>query len=65
MDKIVAAFNWVVAHYAEIISAVVAVLSGLIALFTLIPGEQPEKALQAVVDFIAKFSKKPEAPKAE
>lgn len=34
------------------------VLSGLIGLFLLIPGEQPEKALQAALDFIKKFSKK-------
>lgn len=36
----------------------VAILSALIALFLVIPGEQPEKTLQAIVDFLAKFSKK-------
>lgn len=38
--------------------AIVLVLNSLIALCLLIPGEQPEKALQAVVDFLGKFSKK-------
>jgi hypothetical protein len=40
------------------IAAFVAVLTALIGFFMLIPGEQPEKALQAVVDFLSKFSKK-------
>lgn len=38
--------------------AAMAVTTALIALFMLIPGEQPEKALQAVVDFLKKFSAK-------
>ena len=42
----------------EYITALVAVLVALIAFFALIPGEQPEKALQKVVDVIAKLSKK-------
>jgi hypothetical protein len=42
----------------EIISAIAALLSGVIAISLLIPGEQPEKALKAVVEFLAKFSKK-------
>lgn len=33
-------------------------LSALIGLFLLIPGQQPEKFLQKVVDIIEKFSKK-------
>ncbi len=41
-----------------LIAGVVAVLSGLIAIFMIIPGEQPEKALQGIVDFLTKFSKK-------
>lgn len=40
------------------ISALVGVLTALIAMFMLIPGEQPEKFLQSVVDVIARFSKK-------
>lgn len=51
-------FNFIVAHYAELISALVAVLTALIAVFAIIPGDQPEKALQGVVDFISKFSVK-------
>lgn len=34
------------------------VLVALVAFFLLIPGEQPEKFMQKIVDFIAKFSKK-------
>lgn len=50
--------KFVAEHIPEIISAVVALLSGVIAICLLIPGEQPEKALQGVVDFLKKFSLK-------
>lgn len=50
---------FVAAHAAEIVSAAVALLSGVIAVCLLIPGDAPEKQLQAVVDFLSKFSKKP------
>lgn len=43
---------------AGIILASEAVLMALITLFLLIPGDQPEKALQKALDFLAKFSKK-------
>lgn len=38
--------------------AVNGVLLALIGLFTLIPGEQPEKALRAIADFIEKYLSK-------
>ena len=46
------------AKVQEVIGAVSMVLSGLIVLFMLIPGDQPEKALQSVLDLLKKFSKK-------
>lgn len=49
---------WMAANGAQLVSAIVAVLSAVIGIALLIPGDQPEKALQGVVDFIAKFSKK-------
>ncbi len=49
---------WVLANYQAILTAVVAVISALTALFLLIPGEQPEKSLKAIADFLAKFSNK-------
>jgi hypothetical protein len=58
MEKVLEILNWVVASGPNLIAAVMAVLVALIALFALIPGEQPEKALQGVVDFISKFSLK-------
>jgi hypothetical protein len=50
--------QWVLANYQAVISALVAVFAALAALFLLIPGEQPEKTLQKIVDFLTKFSKK-------
>jgi len=40
------------------VGAVVALLSAVIAIASLIPGDQPEKFLQSVVDVLSKFSKK-------
>lgn len=39
-------------------AAVNAVLAALIALFVIIPGDQPEKTLQSIVDLIKKISRK-------
>ncbi len=41
-----------------VLGAFTAFLTALIGLFMLIPGDQPEKALQAVVDLLKPFSKK-------
>jgi hypothetical protein len=46
----------IIGHYQEVLAALVAILSGLIGIFMVIPGDQPEKTLQAIVDFIKKFS---------
>lgn len=51
-------FKFIAEHGQEIVSAFVALLSAVIAISLLIPGEQPEKSLQKVVDFIQKISKK-------
>lgn len=48
----------VLAKLPEYTDAVVGVLGAVIVLCMLIPGEQPEKTLQKVVDFIKKLSRK-------
>jgi hypothetical protein len=58
MEKVIEVVKMIIEKGPEIISAVVALLSGLTAVALLIPGEQPEKALQGVVEFLKKFSKK-------
>ncbi len=40
------------------IGAVTLLLNGLIAIFLLVPGDQPDKFLQMALDFILKFSRK-------
>lgn len=44
--------------FAAWVTAINALLVGFIALFSLIPGDQPEKTMQVIVDIIKKFSKK-------
>ena len=40
------------------LGAITALLTAIIAIAQLIPGDQPEAFLQKVVDFISKFSRK-------
>lgn len=47
-----------VSKFDELVGFLVLVLSGLIGIAMMIPGDQPEKSLQNVLDFIKKFSKK-------
>ena len=58
MDAILYWLNWAISSGPAFVTALVGVCSALIVLFALVPGEQPEKFLQGVVDFIAKFSLK-------
>jgi hypothetical protein len=51
--QVVSSLNWL-----EILGAVSGLLAALIVIFELIPGDQPEKALRMVADFLAKFSRK-------
>lgn len=63
MDQILEYGKWILENYSLYITALNAVLVAVIGLCMLIPGEQPEKALQGAVDFLSKFSKKPSEPK--
>lgn len=58
MEKALEVVKLAIAMGPEIIAAVVALLSGVIAVSLLIPGEQPEKALKAIVALLEKISKK-------
>lgn len=40
------------------LGAITALLGAIIAVAQLIPGDEPERSLQRVVDFLAKFSRK-------
>lgn len=60
--------KYILVHGPEMLAALIAVLMALIGLFMAIPGAEPEASLQKIVDFLAKFSRKPkplDAPKAE
>lgn len=59
MEGVVKFFSYVAANWDGILGAVTALISAVIGISLLIPGEQPEKFLQSIVDFLAKFSKKP------
>jgi hypothetical protein len=50
--------EFILANYQSIITSAVAILTGIIGICLILPGEQPEKALQGIVDFLSKFSNK-------
>lgn len=58
MGDILSLIGWLSSHAGEILAAVNGLLGAAISLALLIPGEQPEKALQSVVDWLSKFSRK-------
>lgn len=59
MEQVMHALQLIVEKGPAVLSAVVGLLSAVIGVCLLIPGEQPEKALQGIVDFLSKFSRKP------
>ena len=42
----------------EIVGAITMILTGLYTISLLIPGDQPDKALEKILDFTKRFSKK-------
>jgi hypothetical protein len=44
-----------------LIASAIALVGTLIVIAMAIPGDQPEKALQGIVNFLSKYSKKPKA----
>jgi len=58
MAQVMELVNWVFANWQNMFVAVESILAAFIVLFLLIPGDQPEKFLQSVLDFVKKFSKK-------
>ena len=58
MEGFLSVINFITSHYQAILAAVTGFLAGLIGICLLVPGDQPEKALQGILDFLSKFSRK-------
>jgi len=58
LETILSAGGWFMANYQGIITTVMALLTGVIGVALLFPGEQPEKFLKGVVKMLEKVSKK-------
>ncbi len=58
MDQVIELVMGIIENAPVYIASAVALLGALIAFFMLIPGENPEKFLQSILDFLTKFSKK-------
>lgn len=48
----------IVSHWQEYLGVVTAVLGAAVAVATVIPGDEPERTLQRIVDFIQQISRK-------
>ena len=48
----------IVSNWQAYLGVITAVLAAAIAVATVIPGDEPERTLQKIVDFIAQFSRK-------
>ena len=60
-----ALIQYLIAHFGELVvafwaavGALASLLSALLALALLTPGDQPDKALRAALDFLLRFSRK-------
>ena len=56
MQNVLAIGQWILANYQLLISAMVGLFGAALILALLIPGDQPDKFLQGIVDFLSKFS---------
>ncbi len=58
MEQVALVVAFIAAHGFEILGAITAFLAGCLAIALIVPGKQPDEFLQAVVDFLKKFSRK-------
>lgn len=58
MEQVIQAGQWLVVFGPELVAALVAMLTGAIGIALLIPGDEPEKTLKVIADFLSKFSRK-------
>lgn len=50
--------TWLIVNLPAILGYAAAILTGLIGIFMLVPGDEPEATMRKIVDMIEKFSKK-------
>lgn len=58
MTSIITVGKFIIEHFADIVMALGALLSAIIAILLIIPGNQGETTIQAIADFIKKFNVK-------
>lgn len=58
MESLVSLGEWLLLYGPDVVSAVVLLLGGIAGIALLIPGEEPEKSIKAVADWLSQFSRK-------
>lgn len=58
METLLKAGEWMMMFGPDVVAALVLILTGVAGIAMMIPGEEPEKTLKAVAEWLAKFSRK-------
>jgi hypothetical protein len=58
METLLSIFKFIGANWDGLLGTITAIFVALIAFFQIIPGDQPEKTLYKIVEFIKKWSRK-------
>ena len=58
VQVVMGVWAYATANLANLILSLNLLFAFLIGVFTLVPGDQPEKSLQKIADFVSKYSKK-------
>ena len=56
MGTIIEVGKWLLANWQGLLGAITAVFAALVVLASIIPGDQPDKTLKAIVAWLSKFS---------
>ena len=64
MATVLAIGQWLIENYQAVIASIIALLMGVIGVALLIPGPEPERTLQKIVDFLRGISRKSDPPSA-
>ena len=56
MEQVLSVLSLIAANLPAILTAIVGIISGIIVIALLIPGDQPEKTLQKILDLLSKLS---------
>lgn len=55
MDKCLRIINWIISNHKKVVTILITVLTAILSILILIPGDQGEATIQSVIDFLQKL----------